>query len=173
MKGPGINRLACIAIVGLYGPGFISYSIAAPLPGRVAPFLAGSKSAPLAIAIFPSFALERAMAPAPLDLRVPHDPFVAETRAGPGGFAFRSVSSGSPYLLRGLAGTGANDHDTRSGFDIREADFRVASPVERLVGRVRREGLPIARLWKSESALLSIGLNQRGKPGVWFTKTVR
>jgi len=113
------------------------------------------------------------MAPAPLDLRVPHDPFVAETRAGPGGFAFRSVSSGSPYLLRGLAGTGANDHDTRSGFDIREADFRVASPVERLVGRVRREGLPIARLWKSESALLSIGLNQRGKPGVWFTKTVR
>ena len=54
-----------------------------------------------------------------------------------------------------------------------EADFHFASPAEKFVGRMHREGLPIARLWKSESALLSIGLNKRGKPGVWFTKTLR
>ena len=75
--------------------------------------------------------------------------------------------------MRSFAGSATIDHGTRLGFDIRVADFHVASPAERFVGRVRREGLPLARLWKSESALLSIGLNQRGKPGVWFTQTVR
>jgi hypothetical protein len=28
--------------------------------------------------------------------------------------------------------------------------------------------VPIARLWESHSALLSLGLNQRGKPGLWL-----
>jgi hypothetical protein len=172
MKLLGINRLSCIAAVGLYGIGFLSYSIAAPLPSRIAPFLPGIKSSPLAIAILPSPAVERAMAPTPLDLRVPHEPFVPEMHAGSSGFAFRDFPAVSQQPLRSFAGSAANDHGTRPGFGIREADFRMASPAERLVGRVRREGLPIARLWKSESALLSIGLNQRGKPGVWFTKAV-
>ncbi len=34
--------------------------------------------------------------------------------------------------------------------------------------RVHREGLPVARLWESKSALVSIGLNQKGKPGLWL-----
>jgi hypothetical protein len=37
-----------------------------------------------------------------------------------------------------------------------------------LVRRVHREGLPVARLWENHSALLSLGLNQRGKPGLWI-----
>jgi hypothetical protein len=37
-----------------------------------------------------------------------------------------------------------------------------------LVRRVHREGLPIARLWENHAALLSLGLNQRGKPGLWI-----
>jgi hypothetical protein len=37
-----------------------------------------------------------------------------------------------------------------------------------LVRRVHREGLPIARLWENHSALVSLGLNQRGKPGLWI-----
>jgi hypothetical protein len=172
MKLPGINRLSCIVAVALYGIGFLGHSIAAPLPSRVAPFLPGVKSTLLAIAIPPPPALERAMATAPLDLRVPHDPVVPEMHAGTGGFAFRDFPTESQHPMRGFAGSAANDHGKRPGFDIREADFRMASPAEIFVGRVRREGLPIARLWKSESALLSIGLNQRGKPGVWFTKTV-
>ena len=59
-----------------------------------------------------------------------------------------------------------------AGLAISESDFHFASPAANFVGRMHREGLPIARLWKSESALLSIGLNKRGKPGVWFTKTL-
>jgi hypothetical protein len=41
---------------------------------------------------------------------------------------------------------------------------------QEFVSRVRREGLPVARLWQNHSALVSIGLNQRGKPGLWLTQ---
>jgi hypothetical protein len=42
-----------------------------------------------------------------------------------------------------------------------------------LVRRVHREGLPVARLWENHSALLSLGLNQRGKPGLWIIQKTR
>jgi hypothetical protein len=42
------------------------------------------------------------------------------------------------------------------------------SPAEALVKRVQREGLPVARLWENNAALLSVGLNQKGQPGLWL-----
>jgi hypothetical protein len=42
------------------------------------------------------------------------------------------------------------------------------SRVQEMTQRFRREGLPVARLWETHSALLSFGLNQRGKPGLWL-----
>jgi hypothetical protein len=42
------------------------------------------------------------------------------------------------------------------------------SRVKQLAERFHREGLPVARLWETHSALLSLGLNQRGKPGLWL-----
>jgi hypothetical protein len=44
---------------------------------------------------------------------------------------------------------------------------------EEFVRRVHREGLPIARLFESKSALVSLGLNQKGKPGLWLTQKTR
>jgi hypothetical protein len=38
---------------------------------------------------------------------------------------------------------------------------------------LRREGLPIARLWENKSALLSLGLNKKGKPGLWIVQKIR
>ena len=38
--------------------------------------------------------------------------------------------------------------------------------------RVHREGLPVARLWENHAALVSLGLNQRGKPGLWIMQKV-
>ena len=75
--------------------------------------------------------------------------------------------------MRGLVDTDRNDHGAVSGLGSSDANFRFTSPAQRFVARVHREGLPIARLWQSDSALLSVGLNQRGKPGIWFTKTIR
>jgi hypothetical protein len=78
--------------------------------------------------------------------------------------------SGFQRPLRNVAESSASEPTVQAALAISEADFHFASPAERFVRGVQREGLPIARLWKSESALLSIGLNKRGKPGVWFTK---
>jgi hypothetical protein len=38
--------------------------------------------------------------------------------------------------------------------------------------RVHREGVPFARLWENKSALVSLGLNQRGKPGLWLVQKI-
>jgi hypothetical protein len=46
------------------------------------------------------------------------------------------------------------------------------SPAEAWVDRARREGLPVARLWENKAALLSVGLNQKGQPGLWLTQKV-
>jgi hypothetical protein len=39
--------------------------------------------------------------------------------------------------------------------------------------RVHREGLPLARLWENKSALISLGLNKKGKPGLWIIQKIR
>jgi hypothetical protein len=49
---------------------------------------------------------------------------------------------------------------------------RQMSPAEEFARRVHREGLPVARLWENKSALVSLGLNQRGKPGLWIIQKI-
>jgi len=38
------------------------------------------------------------------------------------------------------------------------------------VRRVHREGLPVARLFETKGALVHLGLNPRGKPGLWLVQ---
>ena len=38
------------------------------------------------------------------------------------------------------------------------------------VRRVHREGLPVARLFETKGALLHLGLNPKGKPGLWLVQ---
>ncbi len=154
MKTPGIKGFVHITAAGLCGVGLLSNSIAAPLQSRMAP------------------AFQQPAAIAPLDLRMPHDLLVPGIQAGSVALELRTFPSGMQHPALDVAGAGTNDHDTLPGLATSATDFHFASPSERFVGRIRREGLPFARLWKSDSALLSIGLNKRGKPGVWFTKTL-
>jgi hypothetical protein len=56
------------------------------------------------------------------------------------------------------------------GFESAQAP--VKGRAEEFVSRVRREGLPVARLWQNNSALVSLGLNQRGKPGLWLIQKI-
>jgi len=105
---------------------------------------------------------------AKLDLRAPADLVAASTVSGErpefaaDGQAFPSVrgaSDDSPRArleehLRSLGAEGAAVHPM--------------SRAEQLATRFRREGLPVARLFESHSALISLGLNQRGKPGIWL-----
>ncbi|HWJ36007.1 MAG TPA: hypothetical protein VNR70_12105 [Steroidobacteraceae bacterium] len=41
---------------------------------------------------------------------------------------------------------------------------------EAFARRFHREGLPVARLWENHSAFLGLGLNQKGKPGLWLVQ---
>lgn len=50
---------------------------------------------------------------------------------------------------------------------------RPASRAEEMARRFRHEGLPVARLFETRSALVSLGLNQRGKPGIWLIQKIR
>jgi hypothetical protein len=34
----------------------------------------------------------------------------------------------------------------------------------------RRDGFPVARLWETKSALLHLGFNPKGKPGLWVVQ---
>jgi hypothetical protein len=44
------------------------------------------------------------------------------------------------------------------------------STAEAFAQRFHREGLPVARLWENHAALVSLGLNQKGKPGLWVVQ---
>lgn len=72
------------------------------------------------------------------------------------------------------ADRGADDRMTSAGAGALK--FQEASKARALAQRIQnmhREGLPIAHLWESHSSALSIGLNERGKPGIWFTQKVQ
>jgi hypothetical protein len=40
------------------------------------------------------------------------------------------------------------------------------------VQAARRDGLPIARLWENKTALVHLGFNQKGKPGLWVVQKI-
>ena len=82
------------------------------------------------------------------------------------------ASAPSPSPIRGLY-PDKNERIFSPALSIDETDFRMMSKPAIFVDRVRREGLPFARLWESRSALLSIGLSPKGKPGLWLTQKIR
>jgi hypothetical protein len=90
----------------------------------------------------------------PLDLRPPMTALPAqESSAGFPSFLHRQPLAGHEQLqLPQLGGEGPQPR----------------SRVEEFAQRVHREGLSAARLWENKSALISLGLNQKGKPGIWI-----
>jgi hypothetical protein len=48
--------------------------------------------------------------------------------------------------------------------------MRSRASIQDFVHKVHREGLPVARLFETKSALVHLGLNPRGKPGLWLVQ---
>ena len=48
--------------------------------------------------------------------------------------------------------------------------MRARPIIQDFVQKVHREGLPVARLFETKSALLHLGLSPRGKPGLWLVQ---
>lgn len=51
--------------------------------------------------------------------------------------------------------------------------MRARPTLQDFVRRVHREGLPVARLFETKTALLHLGLSPRGKPGLWLVQKTR
>ncbi len=68
---------------------------------------------------------------------------------------------------------GAERHFDLPALGSDGAQTRIPSRAEEFARRVHREGLPVARLWENKSALLSLGLNKKGKPGLWIVQKIR
>jgi hypothetical protein len=112
--------------------------------------------------------------PAPrldLQLLMEHSP-PASAHGAMTGFSATAFPSAIRHLDVGKADLGTDDRYQQRALGVGVTNFRTMSQAEALALRVRREGLPVARLLESKSALLSIGLNQRGKPGLWVTQKV-
>ncbi len=98
----------------------------------------------------------------PLDLRLPSHAMEARGIAekSPGAFpsmAHRQYSAQEQLQLPSLGSEGMH-----------------ASPtIQDFVHRVHREGLPVARLFETKSALLHLGLSPKGKPGLWLVQKTR
>jgi hypothetical protein len=50
---------------------------------------------------------------------------------------------------------------------------RARPTIQEFVRRARQEGLPVARLFEGKSALVHLGLNPKGKPGLWLVQKTR
>jgi hypothetical protein len=57
-----------------------------------------------------------------------------------------------------------------SGLGIAMSQNRGSNRPEAMVQRFHREGLPVTRLWEGHSGFLSLGLNPKGKPGLWLVQ---
>jgi hypothetical protein len=105
-----------------------------------------------------------------LDLRPPGASPSAISHLGTAVRASEPFPSRTHSLDFGQSDLAADDRVQARALPMGELNFRVMSQAEIFARRVHQEGLPIARLFQSKSASLSLGLNRRGKPGLWFTQ---
>jgi hypothetical protein len=172
MNQEGKNRLMRVAAGGLCGLGLMSSAIASPpiSRGKTSPSTIDSVRSIL-VAGRP-FAHQEHTSSNHLDLRPLVDPPPATAQSGAAAFAFTPFPTAIHHLYLGKADFGTDDRIRRPALGTGELSFRTMSQAEIFARRVHREGLPVARLWESNSALVSIGLNQKGKPGLWLTQKV-
>jgi hypothetical protein len=57
--------------------------------------------------------------------------------------------------------------------NLESGSVHMQPSMEDRVRLFRRDGLPVARLWENKSMLLHLGLNQKGKPGLWIIQKTR
>jgi hypothetical protein len=71
----------------------------------------------------------------------------------------RRVNLRSAEYLKSLAlpALGGDGHGVRD-----------QSPLEQFARKVNKHGLPLAQLWENDTALVFLGLNRKGRPGLWF-----
>jgi hypothetical protein len=161
----------CVTVGGLFGLGLMSSAIASPPISRGRPPLSTIDSVRSILVTGRSSAHQEHTSSNHLDLRPLVDSSQATVRGGAAALALTAFPSAIRHLYLGKADLGTDDR-VRPALGAGELSFRTMGQAEIIARRVHQEGLPVARLWESKSALVSFGLNQKGKPGLWLTQKV-
>ena len=172
MNKEGKTRLMCVVAVGSFGLDLLNSAVASPPFSRVRSSLSTTDAARSIFVASRSFARQEHTSTTQLDLRPAGDSRPATMHDGAAALASTPFPSAIHHLNLGKADLGTDDRIRPPGLGTGELRFRTMSQAEIVAHRLHREGLPVARLWESKSALLSIGLNQKGKPGLWLTQKV-
>jgi hypothetical protein len=103
-----------------------------------------------------------------LDLRPPARTIDA---VGTGRLAAESIGANhSERVALGHRNEDVRDESRLPSLGAGTGQAREMSKAEAFARRFHREGLPVARLWENHSALVSLGLNQKGKLGLWLVQ---
>jgi hypothetical protein len=148
-------------------------AFAAPPAARaMIPSMSGGESKLERLNSLRSSADPRSLASLKLDLRAPANVPTPESAGERPASAIESQSASTPSARR----PGEDWVRARLQEDLpslgTDAAVHPSSRAQQLAQRFRREGLPVARLFESRSALVSLGLNQRGKPGIWLIQKI-
>lgn len=106
-----------------------------------------------------------------LDLRAPTDFAGAPAAASNSGPA-DSATGPVPFPSARRAPKSESVEDQLPSLGHADPAVKITSRAEELTQRFHREGLPLARLWQTRSAMLSLGLSPRGKPGIWLIQKI-
>ena len=147
MVGIDISKASWVAAAALSCGGMVLPAWSSPPFSRPAAGMAGTA----------------ASHPRHLDLRPPSARELGDFPAVPANRSF-----GGRPLTAGLLIPGGRDSNL-PGLGA-AGEGRVMGRAESFVRGLHREGLPVARLWENHSALVSLGLNAKGKPGLWLVQ---
>jgi hypothetical protein len=163
-KGKALAKLACCALCCLAAARLVQ---AAPPPGASSGGLLQRASGLLGAK--PSRSPASRLDLQRLDLRAPETPPAERApMAIDSAAAFPSASLSAKRARIASASRVEDDLPALGG----GAAMRTMSRAQEMAQRVQREGLPVARLWESRSALLHLGLSPRGKPGLWLIQKI-
>ena len=170
IRKEAIPRLMCVAAGGLCSLSFLSSAIASPPFSHGRSLLSTVDAARTVSVASRSLTQQQRIPTTPLDLRPSRDSATVHDAAA--ALVSTPFPSALHHLDLGKADLGADDRFQRPSLGTAEPSFRMMSQPEIFARRIHQEGLPVAHLWESKSAFLSIGLNQRGKPGLWLIQKV-
>lgn len=159
-----------VAAGGLCGLGFLTAAAASPPSAHGKSPLSTNDS--VRLSAVGRYAAHQEQTLTRLDLHPPRDAPSEPSHRDVDSLGVTPFPSSIHHLDLGKSEIDQEDRTRLPALRTSENSGRLMSPAETLARRIHREGLPIAHLWQSKSALLSIGLNNRGKPGIWLTQKV-
>jgi hypothetical protein len=83
-----------------------------------------------------------------------------------------NVAEKAPHAFPSMAHRQSTAHEQEQveAPTLASDGMRARPAIQDFVRKVHREGLPVARLFETKSALVHLGLSPRGKPGLWLVQ---